>query len=268
MSDNASAKRTPFDTITRLGFASRAVMYAATGFLILRLGRTEDNLGALMFIESSFGGTLLAAMAVGFFGYGVWRLVETVTDTEGHGSELGGMLARIGGAGSGLIHLGLSWVAGRLAFGLEPSTAANPAARAATFAMSVPGGLGAIYAGAAVLLAVGIVQVARAIKCAFLRFLDPTVADKPWVAWAGRLGYLARGAVFVAAALLIARAAWLNRAQAAGGMEQALDSFPHAIRLMVAVGLLMFGAFSLIEAIYRRISDPAVLGRLERWLRR
>ncbi|NJC34746.1 hypothetical protein GGR88_002260 [Sphingomonas jejuensis] len=265
MSHSAAGERTPFDTLTRLGFASRALMYAATGFLILRLGRTEDNLGALRFLDSSFGGVLLGTMAVGFLGYGAWRLFEAVTDTEGHGSGAAGILARVGGAGSGLIHLGLCWIAARLASGLEPSGDAASAERAAALAMSMPGGVALLYLGAAVLLAAGVVQLARAVKCAFLRFLDPHIAAKAWVLWAGRLGYLARGVVFVATGLLIGRAAWLDSARAAGGTEQALDSFPETIRLLVAAGLLIFGAFSLVEAIYRRIHDPEVLDRLKRF---
>ena len=53
-------------TLTRLGFASRGLLYLVIGFLILRTGRTEDTSGALSVLAEGGGRILLALMIAGF----------------------------------------------------------------------------------------------------------------------------------------------------------------------------------------------------------
>ena len=48
-----------------------------------------------------------------------------------------------------------------------------------------------------------------------------------------------------------------GRAGEAGGMGEAVDSLPQNVELGVALGLLMFGLFSFVEARHRRLRDPA-----------
>jgi hypothetical protein len=57
-------------------------------------------------------------------------------------------------------------------------------------------------------------------------------------------------------------AAQQDRAEQAGGTGEALGSLPAGLQAAVAVGLAFFGLFSLVEARYRRITDPQVLERL------
>ncbi len=63
---------------------------------------------------------------------------------------------------------------------------------------------------------------------------------------------------------LLWRASRQSNADAAGGLDQAVDVMPDSLQIPVAAGLLMFGVFSLAEAQFRRINDPAVLSRLRK----
>jgi hypothetical protein len=74
----------------------------------------------------------------------------------------------------------------------------------------------------------------------------------------GRIGYAARGAIFFTVAYLVARAAADGRSTEAGGTEQALDLLSGPLLYAVAGGLMLFAAFSVIEARYRRIHEPPV----------
>jgi hypothetical protein len=56
--------------------------------------------------------------------------------------------------------------------------------------------------------------------------------------------------------LLVGRAAIDGRSDEAGGMEQALDFFSGSVLYSVALGLLLFGVFSIVEALFRRIHEP------------
>jgi hypothetical protein len=250
-----------FEMMARLGFGARALMYGAIGYLALRLGRTEDNQGALAYIESVGGGILLGIMAIGFLGYGVWRLSEALIDSEGQGTGAKGIAQRVGGGVSGIIHLFLCWAAIGLATGGKASSG-DSAEQGASTALALPGGSWMLIVVAIVLLALAAFQIVKAYRLGFLKHLDPAVAGQAWIAWVGRAGYLARGIVFAMTALFMWEASQQERAAAAGGMEQALDRIPAEWQVFVAAGLFLFGVFSAVEARYRRITDPQVIDRL------
>ena len=58
--------------------------------------------------------------------------------------------------------------------------------------------------------------------------------------------------------VMIGRAALDGRSDEAGGMEQALDFLSGPLLYAVALGLLLFGVFSIIEAVFRRIHEPPI----------
>ncbi len=251
------------EAMARAGFAARGVMYVVIGYLFLRSGRAEDGAGALEALDGPGGTVLLAAMALGFVGYGVWRLAEAIVDTEGRGSELKGIAVRAGGGASGLVHLGLSVVAASLAAGQRGGTGGEGAQQGAATALSLPGGRILLIVAAAALVATGLYQLAKALRDRFLRTLDRAAAGKAWIVWLGRAGHAARGLVFLIMGWLFWQAARDASSAEAGGIGKALASLPPALQLAAAAGLLLFGLFSLVEARYRRIENPHVLARLK-----
>ena len=249
------------EAMTRFGFAARGLMYFLIGYLALRSGRTEDGAGAMAFLQGGAGKLVLVAMAVGFLGYGIWRLSEAAVDTEGHGTGARGIAARAGGAVSGMLHFLLAFIASRLAFGGEEGGGAQAGAAAA---LGLPGGRIVLALVAAGLAAVGVYQLVKAAKAGFTRTLDPKASGEAWIVWFGRAGYAARGTVFLLMGWFFFAAARQDSASEAGGIAEVLDSLPSNAQLAVAAGLLLFGCFSLVEARYRRIEDPAVLDKLKR----
>jgi hypothetical protein len=255
------------EAMTRIGFAARGILYILIGYLALRLGRTEDAAGALEWMSTGAGRIILWVMALGFLAYAVWRLSEAVIDTEGRGGDAKGIVVRLGGAASGVIHLSLAWFALTLSRG-DGGEQGDSAEQGASAALALPGGEAAVIVAAIILLATGAYQLIKAIRLGFLKHIDPAVAGQSWIAWVGRAGYLARGTVFVVMASLLFRAGRQSNAEAAGGMDQAIDAMPAGLQLLIAAGLVMFGIFSLVEARYRRINDPDVLSRLKASYRR
>ena len=85
------------ETMNRVGFAARGIMYFLIGYFAFSVGRAEDGASVLSHLDSGAGKFLLALMAMGFLGYGIWRLSEAVVDTEGHGTDAAGIAARAGG---------------------------------------------------------------------------------------------------------------------------------------------------------------------------
>jgi hypothetical protein len=253
-----------FLVLTRIGFAARGIMYLLVAYMALWLGRAADIEGVLEHLNSGTGRALLAPMAVGFAGYGVWRLVDAALDLDGQGGDAKGVAIRLAHTGSGFIHLWLAWEASEIVLGSPPDPDGRETAEAgAATAMSLPGGGLLLLTAAALLVAVGAFQLVHAAKRRFRRHLAAAAAREGWVTLAGVLGYAARGAVFVVAAWLLFRAWNASSPDAAGGLGDALNLLSAPLRTGVAAGLAAFGAFSLVEAWYRVLPEPHVGRRVK-----
>lgn len=250
------------ETLTRIGFAARGLMYVTIGWLALASGRAEDNQGAIATLAQGGGSPLLVVMALGFIGYGIWRLSEALIDSEGHGADAKGLAVRVGGGVSGIIHFLFALFALRLGMGWSAGDGGGAEAGAET-AMRLPGGPLLIGIAALALAGTGLFQLVKAWRADFLDHFAPDIARKAWVQWAGRAGYAARGLTFLVIAWFAGRAATSGRAADVGGLDAALAALPGPLFLVVATGFVLFGVFSFVEARFRRITDPKVLERLK-----
>jgi len=254
------------ETLTRLGFAARGVLYLVIGYLAIQAGQTTGSAGALRSLaDGGVGRLALIVIALGLLGYGVWRCVDAALDLEGVGGGAKGLTERLGRALSGVVHLGLAVVALGLAFGGGGGARAGGAGgeEAATGQLlALPGGQAAAGLVAVLFVLGGLSQAWSAYRLKFLKQLDQRAANKTWVRWVGRMGYLARGVVFVLVGILLWQAAATADPARAGGAGEALGSIDGWKRALVAAGLMLFGVFSLVQAAYRRITDPHVLARL------
>ena len=235
-------------TFTRLGFAARGLLYLVIAYLVLASGRTEDPSGALRYLGEGSSKWLLILMTAGFLAYGVWRLADAAFNIEQHEEGTKGLRERLGAAGSGIVHLLLAWQAVSLIQGSGDSSGGALANGSETM-LAVAG---------VVLLGVGVFQLVKAAKASFCKHLDQRVADQPWVKTIGRLGYAARGLVFLISGYFFLRAGLSDQGGQAGGMDKALSWLDSPWDVMVALGLALFGIFSLIEARYRRIHDVPI----------
>ncbi|WP_322964142.1 DUF1206 domain-containing protein [Sphingomonas fuzhouensis] len=248
--------------LTRIGFATRGLLYLVIALLILRTGRTEDPSGAIEYLGRGGGQALLGIIAVGLVAYGIWRIADATLDIERHGTDRKGAMERVGAGVSGVVHLFLAWQAVTVMRGAALS--GDGTQEGAQTALQLPGGWALVLVGALVLAALGVVQLVKAVKGSFLRYLEASIATRPWVQWSGRAGYAARGLVFLIGGYLLARAGLDERAAEAGGMAHVLSWLTNPFDLIVGAGLLAFGLFSLVEARYRRLHDVPVDAAIRR----
>lgn len=243
-------------TLTRIGFATRGVLYSVIAYLVVRTGRAEDPGGALAYLGEGSGKLLLGVMAAGLLAYGVWRLADAALNIEGHDADKEGIMERVGAGLSGLAHLFLTWQAIQLMQGV--SSSGDGMQDSARTALSFPGGGIAIIMAGAVVLMVGIVQLVRAVKGSFLRHLEPEMARQAWVQWSGRAGYTARGVVFLIVGYFLVGAGLNATSRGVGGMDAALAWLESPVDVIVALGLFGFGVFSLVEARWRVLQSVPV----------
>jgi hypothetical protein len=253
------ARENKFQWLTRIGFLARGLLYITIGVLAIGTGRTEDLTGALEYVGSGTGRILLIIIAAGLATYALWRLSDGAFGTEHGQGDWKAIRKRSAAASIGLIYLYMSYKAANVLLSGR-SGAAAPEQHADTV-LDLPGGWIMLGIFAAFMLGAGVLQLIKAWKCSFLRNLDAECIT-PAVKWLGRIGYAARGIVFLCVGWLLGRAAWLGRSSDAGGMEQALDMLSEPILFAVAAGLMLFGAFSLVEARYRVIHRPPDAGEV------
>lgn len=244
-----------FLQLCRIGFVGRGLLYILIGLLVLGTGRTEDLTGALEYLGDGSGRLLLMGICAGMAAYGLWRLADAAFGMEHPGDGKEAMATRSAAGLIGLIYLYLAYKALRIL--VASDTASTSAQQQADTVLDLPGGAVMLGFAAVVLAVAGLAQLRASLSCSFLRRLDGRAQGIP-VKWLGRVGYAARGIVFLLVALLIGQAALDDESSEAGGMEQALDLLSGPVLYAVAAGLILFGIFSIIEGLFRRIHEPPV----------
>ena len=247
------AYQSKFQWLARFGFVTRGLLYIVIALLVIGTGRTEDLTGAMEYLDRGFGRWLLFLMIAGMFGYGFWRACDAIFGMDSGRHHPKAWRRRIAAATSGAIYLFLAYKALRIM--LQGYAGSGDAHEHAAQALHLPAGTLLLAGAAAVLAGAGVVQLYKAGTCSFLRHLDEA-AHRPLAKWLGRIGYAARGAIFLTVAWLLARSAIHHSAAEAGGLEQALDALRGPLQFPVASGLLLFGLYSLVEARYRSIHKP------------
>lgn len=259
------ARESRFLTLCRVGFLGRGILYILIAWLALQTGRTEDLTGALEYLGHGSGRILLIVIAAGLAAYGLWRLADAAFGIENPGPDGKALRKRSAAGFIGLIYLYLSYKAVRIILAGHAGT--MNAQEQADTVLDLPGGAVVLGIAAAVLAVAGLNQFRKAGKCTFLYNLDYR-AQAPLAKWLGRIGYAARGVIFLTIAYLIGKAALDGTSNEAGGMEQALDFFSGPVLWAIALGLALFGAFSIIEALFRRIHEPPPPEEIKRTVER
>ncbi|GAA5436790.1 DUF1206 domain-containing protein [Deinococcus aquaticus] len=265
---NAAQQAAPgLETLARVGYASKGVVYFTVGFLALsvalgRGGRTTDTRGALLKLQDLPGGSaLLAVVAVGLVGYALWQLIRAVLDPERQGTAAKGIAKRLGYLLSGGVNLTLAVFTARLAASGSAPQGGDSQAQAAGTVLNLPGGqllLGLVGLG---LLALAGSQLFTAYGAKFMKrmnFAGVNGRVKDLLVKTGQLGIGSRGVLMLIIGGFALVAAWNRKASETVGISQALtwlNSQPSGNLLLglVAVGTLCYGVWCVVQARYRRI---------------
>ena len=250
--------------LARVGYLAKALLYATVGILAAQAalgsgGRTTDLGGALRaVVRAPMGPAMLLVIAVGLVAYAVWRVVDAVTDAESRGRDLKGVASRVGSAFRGLVHVALALAAFRLATGSGDGDGPRSEQLAAR-ALDVPGGEALVWLGAGAMLAYGLYQLYRAYAAKLGRQLSLAAlpaGSARWVIALCRSGIAARGVVFGLIGILLVRTAAQRDPKEAGGIRASLEMLADMGRwplTVVALGLVAYALYELLNARYRRI---------------
>jgi hypothetical protein len=247
--------------LARAGFAARGVMYILIGVIALQIafgssGQKAESTGAVRLVaKTPFGSVLLWLLAIGFAGLTLWRLSEAIWG----GFEPGGHkpAKRLAAAARAVVYGFVTFGIFKYALGLGALSSSDSQSRDLTAqALQVPGGRVLVAIAGFAIVAVGLYVAYEARKKKFLRQMrmgSASAATRKTVQRLGQAGGIVRGAVFATAGIfLVVAAADANPGQAKG-IDSALRALAHTplgpwLLVLVALGLMTFGAFSLCLA--------------------
>jgi len=265
-----------FKRLARFGMVARGTLYLVVALLALRIATGDfddraDKQGALQaVVRQPFGKVLIAALAVGFAGYALWRFVEAVIGPPNEKDRRKAAFKRLGYAARGLLYTGLFASTVTLLVGAnEGESRENAATDWTARVLSWPGGRLLVAAVGLGVVGAGLYVGWRGWKQKFAKKLanhEMDSGERKWILRLGTVGSIARMVVFVLIGVLLVAAAAQTDPNAAVGVDGALRRLaarPWGPTLLssVALGLAAFGLFSLAEARYRRLPAPAPQSR-------
>ena len=258
-----------FEKLARLGYASKAIIYAIVGALAIaaaanRGGRITDTSGALrVFLGQPAGRTVLAILAIGLCGYAVWRVFDAFMDPDRHGKDAGGLVVRIGNVVRAVIYGALGFEAFRLFRGLRGSNSREAELWTARI-MDFPLGEWVIGIAGIIVALYGASEVWSAWKERVGRLIDlsplPPGARTP-LANVSRFGVAARGVIISVLGTFLVRAALQHDPSEAAGTRESMLELANVVegRWMlwaIGFGLLAYAVDQGLHARCRRIRSP------------
>lgn len=254
-------------TGARWGLVARGTIYLLIGVLALRIAtgsggsREADSSGAVQELaRQPFGEALVWAIGIGLIGMAVWRLSEALFGASGPGGRKASKRA---------LNAGRCVFYGFVAFSVltfvtssKNSEGSDATSRDLTSrALELPLGRWLVGLAGLVVLGVGVGIGVRAARRTFHKHLEKARMSRRVqrvVDVLGVTGGVARGLVYAAAGVFVVIAAVdydPGKAKGLDGTLRALAGTPAGpwLLALVALGLVVFGLFSVALARYRRV---------------
>lgn len=259
--NNISSKVKP---IAQAGLIAKGIVYCLLGIFAFMAAfringqstKDTNKEDVFSFIQNQTGGQiLLAVIALGLLCYSLWRGIQTFADTEDKGDNAKGLAARSRYFFSGLIYTSLAAYAIKMLFTGKKNSDDSKQGMAQEL-LNKPYGEWLAGIAAAIMICVGIYQVYYGLSEKYSKHVDKagTGDNKKILLGAGKIGYVARGIVWLILGWLFTKAALHSNANEAGDTSKAFSfleaSYGPYLLAAVALGLICYGLFNFIRVRY------------------
>ena len=252
------------ERLARVGLAGRGLVWALIGVVAAQIalgdhGEQADQQGAFATLaQNGLGKALLWLVVAGFLGYAAWQLTEAGWGHADADDARSQALGRVGSLAQAVLYVGLAYIAARTALG---SGGAGGSEDATARLLGTSFGRPVVVLAGVVVLAIAVGLTWKGLTTSFEERLDlsrlrPSARNA--VRRLGQAGYVSRGIVLGLVGVLVIAAAVTFDPDKARGLDAALNElagqpYGRYLLLVAAVGLLCFGAYSFVEARYRRL---------------
>jgi len=257
-------------TVVLLGWAAKGVVYLTLAYLVLQLAfgsAPEDasTTGALQYIaESAPGSVALVVLGIGLLAFAVGRVLE-VTTLAGSQIDTKDRVAAVVLAAFYVSLAVTAFTIVGLAGSRSSSGGGGSQEQGSAFLLGLPAGRYLVGAVGLAVIAFGAYQAYEGLQHTFLGTLR-TGAMSPALRSAttplGTVAYVTKGAIIALLGWFFLQSAVTYDPDQARGLDAALQevaqqAWGQAVLVLVAVGLLAYGAFAFLESRYRRIGSSA-----------
>jgi len=255
--------------IAQAGLVAKGIVYCLLGLLAFmaafnlngQSANKADTAGVFDFIYKQTGGQImLGIVALGLFSYAVWRAIQAFGDSEHKGSGTKGIASRARYLFSGLVYASLAIYAVNILFS-HASSSGDDKQGIAKELLSKPYGQWLVGIAAVILLVVGMYQIYYGLSEKYRKHVNRVGrnTNKNLLLMAGKVGYVARGIVWLLIAWLFMKAALHSNAAEAGDTSKAFSfledvSFGSYLLGAVGIGLMCYGTFNFIRAKYEKFN--------------
>ncbi|KAJ3176532.1 hypothetical protein HDU87_005226 [Geranomyces variabilis] len=279
-------QKTKVKIVGRVGFAAKSVIYGVLGALFIRTatGGSEDSSPQGVFVvvgDNNVGVPLLVIMAVSLVFYVMWRWAEAFT---GQGSDASFSKKknffkyRVSPFVSGAVYAAYTYYVVRTIFTNRDQRRASTGSQTthSTFpdnvtSSGIAGKIAVGFLGLLFVVAAGI-QWQVTYKAFFIRELYANKLRNPYVRntvhWLGRIGFAARGFLFLLVAVLLFRSIDTRDSDSAeindpnhsitGKAVSTLANhgWGKVILIIIGVGLLIYSVFAMLNVYYKIFPTP------------
>lgn len=254
--------------IARAGLISKGIVYCLLGVLAFmsafEIGEQSDEnankKGVFNLLEGLGGKWLLGILAIGLLCYTIWRFIQAANEAKGSkdAAKKGGKVIRY--IFSGIIYLLLALYAGQRFLGNGDKSGGDSTQSTVSELMAKPLGDWLVGLLALAFAITGIYQIYYGMSEKYRKHVQDlslrSTASRNLLT-AGKIGYIARGIVWLMLAWLLFRAAFQSDSGQAGDTGKAfhfLESGWFGSYLLGAVGfgLICYGVFNFVRARFER----------------
>jgi hypothetical protein len=266
----AAAKSPGLRRLAAAGLLGYAAIHLLVGYLAFSMAwlqrsrsstgkRSADSSGALALVaESSVGGLLLWAIAVGMAGLCTWQAVEVLR----HHRRLPppgpdrreALVQTVKTVGTAAFYGWLAWSAARTALGHGSGRATQQ--RTVSGVLGWPGGRFLVLAVAAVVAGIGLYMVQKGLRA---RFTDEVPHDRmsptvrTLVLRTSQVGFTLKGVALVLVGVVVSWAAVTSHPEQGDGLDGTLrtiaaEPFGRWLLTVIAVGLAAFAVYCVARA--------------------
>lgn len=256
------------EKLARFGFIAKGVIYVLLGIMAVMAAigqgsaqQANRNGVAQLIFEQPFGRILSILLVIGIIGYVIWRFTEAIKDPHHVGSDNKGIIKRIGYFVSGLVYTGFAISLIRQLAGSGGGSSNSRQTWTAKILEMDAGPFIIIIIGVIIVIA-GIAQFVKAYKAGFKKYLrldGLQLETRKWITRIGRIGFSARGIVWLIIGYFIIRAGIESDASKVKGSQGAFSFLEQMsngqwILLAVAIGVTAYGVFQFVKARYYQMN--------------
>src|SRR3954470_21799017 len=255
--------------VGRVALVTQGLLYLVVGLLAARVASGDhaakpSQHGAIASVaRQPFGRVLLVLLALALAAHAIWRLALAVRGEPGPDDDGGSLAKRAGNLGRAVIYGGFFAAAVKVLVGTGENGGGKAQKKSTAVVLGWPGGRYLVMAAGVAVIGSALWNLRKGATRSFRDNLDLHELDEKQrhaVDVVGTIGYLARGVAFGLVGWFLLRAGLDSNAHETRGLDGSLKSLVAApygpwLLFVLAVGLVLFGAFRVLDGVYRKRAE-------------